>query len=138
PAHRPKDFDVSNYEQCPVSNQRRRGEGWVPISVVESGRSRTQRRGQRVATSRSFRALARPRFLESTVYGAQVGRYKRLALSLAPLHRPSGRWKRCGELFRLFMKVYSRRQLFANAFMTSSRVASGTRSALRAWVQHTS
>jgi hypothetical protein len=29
------------------------------------------------------------------------------------------------------MKVYSRRQLFANAFMAASRVASGTRSALR-------
>jgi hypothetical protein len=71
----------------------------------------------------SFRALARPRFLESTVYGAQVGRYKRLALSLAPLHRSPGTWKRCGELFRLFMKVYSPPAFLRLTVMASSRVA---------------
>jgi hypothetical protein len=47
---------MSNVQQAIRDAAERR----VPISVVESGRSRTQRRVQRVATARSIRALARP------------------------------------------------------------------------------
>src|SRR2546423_417499 len=56
----PKRLTLVPYEQRPASNQGCCGEGRVSVSLVESERSRTQRRVQRAATARSIRALARP------------------------------------------------------------------------------